>query len=172
MANFIFDYSKGYFKFYVNQSAPAGLVAVLFQAAGGSIILDADSAMVKYQSLAALIGHASGSTNANSNVEATFTNYARQVLTTVTGTVDTTNNEYDVTADSITWATAGGTTNNTIGKCVICYCPNTGTELTGSDTLLIPISAHDVNQTTNGTDLVAQIASPGFASALAPSGGV
>jgi hypothetical protein len=58
-----------------------------------------------------------------------------------------------------TWAAAGGAANNTLAKLLVCYDPDT---TGGTDSTVVPLTAHDFVTTTDGTDLIAQIAAAGF----------
>jgi hypothetical protein len=68
-------------------------------------------------------------------------------------TVDDTNNRLDVDIPDQVWTSLGGTTNNTIGKLLVCYDPDT---TTGTDTTVVPLTAHDLNFTTDGTTITVQ----------------
>jgi hypothetical protein len=121
---------------------------VLLQATG----LQADSTLRDHDNLSVLL--------AASNDEATFTNYTRKVLSSgVTVTVDDSNDWLDVDIADQTWTSAGGTTNNSIGKLLMAYDPDT---TSGTDTTIIPVSAHDLVFTTDGSSVVAEIAAGGF----------
>lgn len=74
-------------------------------------------------------------------------------------TVDDTNNRVDIDIADQTWVAAGGGTNNTVEKLLICYDPD---NTTGTDTTIVPITAHTFQVTTDGSDLTAQIAASGF----------
>lgn len=96
---------------------------------------------------------------AAANDEADFTNYVRKNVTTTTPTVDDTNNRIDIDIADQTWTAAGGGTNNTLSKLLIVYDPDT---TTGTDSTVVPLTAHDFVVTTDGSDLTAQIAASGF----------
>ena len=74
-----------------------------------------------YDDLAAML--------AGSNDEATFTNYARKTLAdadlAAIPAPDDTNNRRDIDLPDQTWASAGGATNNSLGKALVCYDPDT-----------------------------------------------
>ena len=141
MANQIFNVSKGRINQFVEnveQDDPTGceIVIVLLKTA------EADATLIDYDTLAALL--------AGSNTEADFTNYARKVLTApdMSRTVDdTANSQYSTFVDQ-TWTAAGGTTDNTTAKLIVCYDPLG----TGVDANLIPMSHHDFVGTTDGND--------------------
>lgn len=147
MADGVFNIAKGRAAYYATLPATNdALVLVLFKT-----VLDADSALVDRTTLAAITGAG--------NVEADFTNYARKTLTSVTVTVDNTNDRVDVDIADQTWTAAGGAANNTLAKLVIGYDPDT---TGGTDSDIIPLTHHDFVTTTDGSDLLAQIATSGF----------
>jgi hypothetical protein len=147
MADGVFNIAKGRAAYYATLPATNdALVLVLFKT-----VLDADSALVDRTTLAAITGAG--------NVEADFTNYARKTLTSVTVTVDNTNDRVDVDIADQTWTAAGGTANNTLAKLIIGYDPDT---TGGADSDIIPLTHHDFVTTTDGSDLLAQIATSGF----------
>ncbi|HKS46367.1 MAG TPA: hypothetical protein VJT49_14900 [Amycolatopsis sp.] len=151
MADGCFNISKGRIAYYASlPAANDALIVVLLKAAG----LEADDTLNNYDDLGALL--------AASNDEADFTNYARKTLSSVTVTVDDTNNRVDLSAANVTWSSAGGATNNSIGKFLVCYDPDT---TTGTDSSVIPVTYHDAVFTTDGTDQTITIPSPGFARA-------
>lgn len=114
---------------------------------------DADSTLKDYDDLDALL-------TAAGNTEADFTNYgARKTITSVTVTVDDTNDRVDIDFPDQTWTSAGGASNNTLTKLLVCYDADT---TAGTDADIIPLTHHDFSVTTDGTDLVAQLPSAGF----------
>lgn len=154
MANGVFNIAKGKVNEYMarvdgNDPANAVLVIVLLQANV------ADATLVDFDELDALLTDAG-------NTEATFTNYARKVLddTDIAApTPDDTNDRMDADIGDQTFTTAGGATNNTLTKLLVCYDPDsTG----GTDSAIIPLTHHDFAVTTDGSDLIAQIAAAGF----------
>lgn len=152
MADGVFNVAKGKVKYYAEQaiagSGGAALVFVLTKSAG----LVGDSTLVDYDDLAALLA---GATD-----EADFTNYVRKVVTggTITNTVDDTNDRLDIDVPDQTWSTAGGATNNTLGKVLVCFRPATGS----ADSAIVPLTHHDFPEVTTGSDIVAQVAAAGF----------
>lgn len=147
MADGVFNIAKGRAAYYATLPATNdGLVLALFQT-----VPDSDSTLVDRTTFAAI--------TAASNVEADFTNYARKVLTSVTVTVDNTNDRVDVDIADQTWTAAGGAMNNTLAKLIIGYDPDT---VGGTDADIIPLTHHDFVTTTDGSDLLAQIATSGF----------
>lgn len=125
------------------------LVVVLLQATG----LDADDTLRDFDDLAALLA---------ANAEASWAGgapYARLVRTTgIVPTVDDTNNrlDIDITTD-FTWAAA--TAGQTIAKLLICYDPDT---TTGTDSTIIPLTAHNYDEITSGSSITAEVATAGF----------
>lgn len=84
------------------------------------------------------------------NTEADFTNYARKTVANASTTVtyDTVTNKWEAGAGSQTWASAGGATNNTLAKAIVC-------EDTGADATRRPLVALDFTATTTGSPLAA-----------------
>lgn len=148
MGDGTFNVAKGKAGYYATlPGTNDALVVVLLKATG----LEADDTLNNHDTLAALLAAA--------NDEADFTNYARKTVTAVTNTVDDTANRLDSDFADQTWTTAGGAANNGLGKLLVCYDPDT---LGGSDTDIIPLTYHDFTATTDGSDLVAQVATAGF----------
>lgn len=148
MANDMFNVARGFVGYYAGlPAANDALIVVLLKSAG----LVSDDALADYDTLAALLAGASD--------EADFTNYSRKTLASVTNTVDDTNNRRDVDAADFTYTAAGGASNNTIAKAVICYDPDT---TGGTDADIIPLTHHDLAFTTDGTDQAVTIPTGGF----------
>lgn len=98
---------------------------------------------------------------AASNTEADFTNYVTKTLgagdlSRAAGKPSTST----VVNDQI-WTAAGGATNNTLAKLVICY-DAAGTDV---DANLIPLTHHDFSATTDGNDLIADFGATFFSAA-------
>lgn len=149
----------------------------VFNAALGRFVGWADASPTKFTVLllrvaeaeADLIDHANVSTLlAAGNTEADFTNYERvgenhtAQVTGITVTDDNVNDKVDVDMNDITWAAAGGASNNNLLKLIVCY--NSG-GATPADTDLIPVAHHDFTVTTDGSDITAQVSAEGFARA-------
>lgn len=113
------------------------VVVVLLKAA------EADGVLEDYDDLATLLAAAG-------NTEADFTNYARKSTpdTNVTVTVNDTDNRQEIATPQLTFASAGGATNNTMAKVIFCYNEGAG------DANLVPICHQDYTAVTDGTDLV------------------
>ena len=147
MAALIPNIAKGKFAYYAGLPATNdALVWVLFSGTEtDDNIRDADT-------LTALI--------ATSLNEATFTGYARVTATSVTVTVDDTNNRVDVDAADPSWSP---TSAEALTRIALCYDPDT---TGGTDADLIPLFVDDfaITTATSGT-LGYTVASGGFARA-------
>ena len=146
MADGVFNISKGAFVYYCGLPAASDAILVIPVLAAG---LEADDALNNHDTVLALFAAA--------NDEATAGGWNRKTITSVTVTVDDTANRVDVDIADQTW-TAVAAANNT-GKLLMAYDPDTGT---GTDSTVIPLTYHDFTVTTDGTDVVAQIAAAGF----------
>jgi len=155
MADFIFNIAKGQDKTYfsnVNANTPANsaIVVVLLQAS------EADGTLRDYANLSTLLA-------AGGNTEATFTNYgARKVITDTDGLTVTVDNGADTLVIDMpdqVWTSAGGTTDNTLTKLLLCYDSDT---TGGDDTNIVPVYAYDFAATTNGENLEARPAAGGL----------
>jgi len=155
MTNGVINIAKGrvieyYNRVKSNDPANSALIIVLLKA------VEADDALLDHNTLDALIAAAS-------NTEADFTNYGRKVLTdadlAALPSPDDTNNRFEVDIPDQTWVAAGGATNNTLVKLLVCFDPDT---TGGDDTTIIPLTHHDFAVTTDGSDLIAQINASGF----------
>ena len=158
MADQIFNISKGRFvEFYnrveSNDPANAALIVVVCK------LSEVDATLIDYADLGALLA-------APGNTEADFTNYARKVLTDVELAAlpapDNANDKYNIDIPNQTWTAAGGATNNTTTKLIICYDADT---TGGTDSNIIPISHYDFVATTDGNDLTAKPHVDGICSA-------
>lgn len=157
MADGVFNISKGkvvelHDRVAGNDPAASELHVILLKVA------EADATLEDYDTVNALLGGA--------NTEADFTNYGRKYLTDADLTAsspDDTNNWIQVDLPDQTWASAGGTLDNTLVKVIIAYDPD-GNGV-GNDTTVVPLTHHDFTPTTNGNDLVLQIGANGYARA-------
>ncbi len=149
MADGVFNISKGLWRYYFGlPAANDALVVVLLKSAG----LVADATLADYDDLAALLAGASD--------EADFTGYARKTITSsITITVDDPNDRVDGDVPDQVWDPAGGGTNNTLGKLVVCYDPDT---TGGTDSSLIPVTYHNFGTATDGTKLTAEVNTAGL----------
>ena len=155
MANQTFNIAKGrvveyYNRVESNDPANSALIVVACK------VSEADATLIDYDDLNALLGAAG-------NTEADFTNYARKVLTDTEldalPAPDDTNDRYEVGLPDQTWTSAGGATNNTLTKIIICYDSDT---TGGTDANIIPLTHHDFTPTTDGSDLTMQVDALGF----------
>lgn len=147
MADVVFNIAKGRLAYYADlPGTDDALIAVLLQSGG-----QADNVLIDNDTLADVLA---------GNAEADFTNYSRQTLTGVSVTVDDLTNVVRIDADDLTWTSAGGATNNTLAKLLICYDPDT---TGGDDSEIIPLTAHDVGLTTDGSTIIITLHSDGFA---------
>lgn len=154
MSDGVFNVAKGRVNELMNRVANndptnAAIVIVLLKVA------EADGALQDRADLSALLGAAG-------NTEADFTNYARKVLTDADVSApspDQANDRQDADLPDQTYTAAGGASNNTLVKAIICYDPDsTG----GTDADIIPLTHHDYAVTTDGNDLLLQFAAAGF----------
>ena len=154
MADFVFNIAKGrvveyYNRVKSNDPANSALIVVVLATSG----LEADSVLRDADTLAAVVA---GTTN-----EVTNTGYARKVLTdadlAALPAPDDTNDRYDVDIADQTWtAVAAG---DGWSKLLICYDSDT---TGGTDSNIVPLTAHDFVLTPDGSDITAQIAAAGF----------
>ncbi len=114
----------------------ANLIVVLLKAA------QADGVLRDHATLAALLA-------ATGNTEANFTNYARKTIANaaLVLTVDNTNDRTRLDTADLSWASAGGTTNNSLVKALVCE------DVGGADTSRVPLLAYDYPYVTSGTAL-------------------
>lgn len=145
MADGIFNYAKGRFVEKIADAA-ANIEVFLLKAN------ESEATLIDRTDFANITAQAG-------NTEADFTNYAEKTGVTATLHMDTTNDWIDVDIPDQTWASAGGTTNNTLTKLIVCYSEGAG------DANKIPISHHDFSVTTDGSDITAAVNAEGFARA-------
>lgn len=153
MANFVFNIAKGRIGEYanrVNSNDPtnAAFIIVVLATSG----LESDATLIDKDTLADVV---SGATN-----EVTNTNYARKTLDQTGGitiTTDDTNDRVDIDIPDQTWtAVASG---DGWSKLLVCYDSDT---TAGTDSNIVPLTAHDFVVTPDGSDVIAQIATAGF----------
>jgi len=154
MANFVFNIAKGrvvefYNRVENNDPAASGLIIVVLATSG----LESDATLIDMDDLAAVVA---GTTN-----EVTNSGYARKVLTdadlAALPAPDDTNDRYDIDLPDQTWTTV--TAGDGWSKLLVCYDADTGS---GTDSAIIPLTAHDFVVTPDGSDITAQIAAAGF----------
>ncbi|MGW3442176.1 hypothetical protein [Streptomyces sp. NPDC001076] len=148
MANIVFNIALGKIAYYAGLPATNdALIMVPIETSG----IVADSAMRDYDDLGTLLAGASN--------EQTTMN--RKTLSSVTVTVDDTNDRVALDCADVTWTAATG---NAISAVVICYDPDT---TTGTDSDLIPLTKHDVTMTPDGSDFTLTISDFARASSAA-----
>jgi hypothetical protein len=162
-SNFVFNIARGklgYYYYAVKNSlvvtaagtpaftstANAIFVVVLIEATG----LEADATLADYDDMAALIA---GTSNEQ-------TNQARKTLSDVelaaVPAPDDANNRLDLDIPDLVYTALGG---NAIAKLLVGFDPDsTG----GTDSSIIPLTAHSFDVTPDGTDVTAQVAATGF----------
>ena len=153
VADFVFNIAKGrvaefYNRVDTNDPANSALVVVVLATSG----LETDAVLRDKDDLAAVVA---GTTN-----EVTNTGYARKVLTDSdlsALSVDDTNDRIDLDIADQTWtAVASG---DGWSKLIVCYDNDT---TGGSDSNIIPLTAHDFVVTPDGSDITAVINAAGF----------
>lgn len=138
LADFVFNIAKGQLAYYGGLPATNdALIAIPIEASG----VESDATLKDYDTVSAILA-------ASNNEQTTM---GRKTLTTVTATVDDTNDRVDLSCDTITWA---GATGNAISDILICYDPDT---TTGTDTTLVPLTWHDFSETPSGSTIQATI---------------
>jgi len=158
MADQIFNIAKGriteiYKRIKSNDPTNSAFVVVLLK------VSEADATLIDYDTLSALL--------AGANTEADFTNYTRKVLTDADIAAfpapDDTNNRIDLDLPDFTYTAAGGATNNSLVKLILCYDSDT---TTGTDADIEPLIHYDFVATTDGNDLNVNWPAAGFCRAL------
>lgn len=141
MANLLFNGGRG--SLVQHKADGEDLIVVLLKVA------QADDTLRDHDTLGAVLGAA--------NTEADFTNYTRTVIPNAswTVTIDDTANEATADFADILWSPAGGATNNTLVKLLVC--------IDGvNDAARATITLHDFATTTDGNDLTAVVDAAGF----------
>jgi hypothetical protein len=142
----ILNVAKGAFAYYA--TLPAANDAIIFVPLESTGLVS-DATMRDYDTLADVLA---GATNEQ-------TTMGRKTASSVTRTIDDTNDRVDVDCADPVWLAASG---NAVGALLSCYDPDT---TGGTDGDIIPISKHDFTVTPDGSDITAQISSSGFARA-------
>lgn len=144
MADLVFNISKGEVKKYAKLDGGVNdaLIVVPIEATG----VETDDTINNYDDLAALLAAAN-------NEQTTM---GRKTITSVTITVDDTNNRVDLDIADQVWAAATG---NGVGDLFIGYDPDT---TAGTDSTIVPLTWHDFAVTPDGSDITAVINSAGF----------
>jgi hypothetical protein len=142
VANIVFNIAKGrvtelYSRVKGNDPANSALILVPIETAG----LEADATLIDVDTLTALLA---GTTNEQ-------TTMGRKVLTdadlAVVPAPDDTNNWYELSLPTVTWALATG---NPIAKIAVCYDADT---TGGTDANIVPLTMFDFVQTPSGGDI-------------------
>jgi len=142
MANIVFNIAKGrvvelYNRVKSNDPANSALILVPIETSG----LEADSTLIDVDTLTALVA---GATNEQ-------TTMGRKTLTdsdlASLPAPDDTNDRYEVSLPTVTWAAASG---NAISKIAVCYDADT---TGGTDANIIPLTMFDFAQTPSGADI-------------------
>lgn len=142
MANIVFNIAKGrvvelYNRVKNNDPSTSALIVIPIEASG----LEADSALIDSDTVAEVLD---GATNEQSTMgRKTLTDAELAALPAP----DDTNDRYDVSLPTVTWAAASG---NAIAKLLVAYDANTGA---GDDTNLIPLTMFDFAMTPSGADI-------------------
>ncbi|MFC8432252.1 hypothetical protein [Streptomyces sp. NPDC057253] len=148
MANIVFNIALGRLAYYTSLPATNdALIMVPIETSG----IVSDATMRDYDDLNALLAGAS-------NEQTTM---GRKTLSSVTATVDDTNDRVNLDCADVTWTAATG---NAISAVVICYDPDT---TGGTDADLIPLTKHDVTMTPDGSDFTLTISDFARASSAA-----
>jgi hypothetical protein len=153
MGDIVFNVAKGrvaelHDRVDGNDPAPSALILVLLKTA------PSDATLKDFDTLADIL--------AGGGVEADFTSYGRKTLTDANisaSTVDDTNDRREADIPDQTWSAAGGVSNNTLAKLLVCYDANTGA---GTDADIVPLTAHDFVVTTNGGDIATNVNAAGY----------
>lgn len=138
MADVVFNIALGKVKYYAELPATNDALIVIPLESG----LEADATLRDYDDVAALLA---GTTNEQ-------TTAGRKTVTSVTVTVDDTNNRVDIDIADQVWTDLTG---NAIGALLIAYDPDT---TAGTDSTLIPLTKHDWSITPDGSDVTATVA--------------
>lgn len=139
MADLVFNIAKGKVKFYAELPATNdALILIPLETSG----LETDATLKDYDDVAALLA---GTTNEQ-------TTAGRKTITSITNTVDDTNDRFDSDFADQTWT---GLTGNAIGALLVAYDPDT---TGGTDSTLVPLTKHDWAITPDGSDVTATVA--------------
>lgn len=139
MSNIVFNVALGRVaSLAALPAANDALIMVPLESTG----LVADSVMRDYDTLADLLA---GASNEQTTV-------GRKTLSSVTTTVNDTNDRVDVDAADVTWTSPTG---NPVAAVVICYDPDT---TSGTDADLVPLTKHDLTWTPDGNNFTLTVA--------------
>lgn len=139
MANITLTVALGRVAYYASLPATNdGLVLIALESSG----LETDAVLRDKDTFADIV---SGTTNEQTTV-------GRKPLSSVTVTVDDTNDRVAIDAADVTWTAPTG---NAVGAVVICYDPDT---TSGTDADLIPLTKHDLAWTPDGNNFTLTVA--------------
>lgn len=139
MADFVFNIAKGKVAYYATlPAANDALIVIPIESSG----VESDATLIDYDTVSALLASAN-------NEQSTM---GRKTVTSVTVTVDDTNNRTDVDIADQVWTAATG---DAISDLLVAYDPDT---TGGTDADLIPLTWHDFSITPDGSDVTATIA--------------
>lgn len=138
MADIVMNIALGKVKYYAElPGTNDALIVIPLESSG----LEADATLRDYDDVAALLA---GTTNEQ-------TTAGRKTITSVTVTVDDTNNRVDIDIADQVWPALTG---NAIGALLVAYDPDT---TAGTDSTLVPLTKHDWSITPDGSDATATI---------------
>ena len=143
MADWVANIAKGKVKYYAELPAAAdALIVVPLEATG----IEADATLKDYDALDTLLA---GTTNEQATI-------GRKTISSVTITVDDTNDRVDIDVADQVWTAATG---NALGALLFCYDGDTGA---GTDANITPLTKHDFAVTPDGSDITAVINASGI----------
>ncbi len=138
MADFVFNIAKGRVAYYASLPATNdALIVIPIEASG----VESDATLRDYDTVSALLAAAN-------NEQSTM---GRKTITSVTVTVDDTNDRVAIDTADVTWTAATG---NAISDLLLAYDPDT---TGGTDADLVPLSWHDFSITPDGSDVTATV---------------
>lgn len=138
MADICFNIAKGRLAYYASlPAANDALILILLETSG----IESDALLRDYDDVAALLA-------ASTNEQTTG---GRKTVTSVTVTVDDTNDRVNLDFADQTWTALTG---NAISALLIAYDPDT---TGGTDSTLVPLTKHDLAVTPDGTDLIVTV---------------
>ena len=139
MGNIVFNISLGRVAYDATLPAASdALVVVPIETSG----IEGDATLRDYDDLSALLA-------ASNNEQTTM---GRKTVTSVTVTVNDTNDRVECDFADQTWT---GATGNAISALLVCYDNDTGA---GTDTNIRPLTKHDFAITPDGSDVTATVA--------------
>lgn len=138
MADIVANISLAKWGYYAGLPAAADAFIVIPLETTGLV---SDATLKDYDDVGTMLA---GATNEQSTL-------GRKTVTSITVTVDDTNDRLDVTFADQTWTAGSG---NPISKLCLAYDGDTGA---GTDTNIAPISYHDFVVTPDGSDITADL---------------